>query len=370
MTEAPESSVPPEHSALPAAGSAEPTPAPPSAGHQPTARRWGWSSGWPWLGLLVLGLMCWAGWVGYTTLTTLRTEVAERLARSDARVEDLRAAQQNAEARLAAAESKLGLMEGRLAEAQSQQQALDQLYQELARSSDERALAELEQLFMVAQQQLQLAGNSAAALIALQTMDARLARLDRPRFLALRRALVGDIDRLRTAAQVDWGGLALRLDNLLSAVDNLSLAYGAPAPGGGSRPAAGATRRFAAWLTEDLWQDLRELVRIERLDRPDPALLAPEHAFFLRENLRLRLLHARTNLLQRDGRAFREDLRQAVVWVERYFDGNAPGGRKLLSQLRDLGKTDLSTEQPSLADTASALKALRAQRDRLGPDRS
>ena len=62
--------------------------------------------------------------------------------------------------------------------------ALESLYQELSRDRDEWALAEIEQVLLIASQQLQLAGNVKAAMIALQTADSRLQRLDKPQFTA------------------------------------------------------------------------------------------------------------------------------------------------------------------------------------------
>src|SRR6266542_2987440 len=67
----------------------------------------------------------------------------------------------------------------RLAESQSQSLALEALYQDLSRNRDEWQLAEIEQVLAIASQQLQLARNVRAALLALQLADSRLARTDR-----------------------------------------------------------------------------------------------------------------------------------------------------------------------------------------------
>jgi hypothetical protein len=90
-----------------------------------------------------------------------------------------RAGPQNQEA-LAGLQAKTGALEAKLAESQSQQAALDAMVQELTRNRDERLLAETEQALNIAAQQLQLAGNVEAALIALQGADARLAAAGRP----------------------------------------------------------------------------------------------------------------------------------------------------------------------------------------------
>src|SRR5262249_58264930 len=72
-----------------------------------------------------------------------------------------------------------------------------------------------------------------------------------------------------------------------------------------------------AWRA--VWEELKGLVRVERLDASDRALIAPEGRVFLRENLKLRLLHARLALLQRDEAAFRGDLTPAHGSPRRRF---------------------------------------------------
>ena len=68
---------------------------------------------------------------------------------------------------------------------------------------------------------------------------------------------------------------------------------------------------------------MRQLVRIERVDLIEPALLMPPQIYFLRENLKLRLLAARVALLQRDGKVYQEELRQAQSSLIRFFDTRA-----------------------------------------------
>ena len=87
------------------------------------------------------------------------------------------------------AQAKVALLEARLAESQSQQAALETLYRELAPSRDELALTEVEQVLVLASQQLALAGNVQAALAAVQLADGKLARMDRPQLAPLRRSL-------------------------------------------------------------------------------------------------------------------------------------------------------------------------------------
>src|SRR5260221_276926 len=199
--------------------------------------------------------------------------------------------------------ARLGQIEARLAESQSQQLALEALYQDLSRNRDEWQLAEIEQVLAIASQQLQLAGNVRAALLALQMAEARLARTARPQFAPVRRALARDIARLKSLPSVDFAGMSARLDALAAAADALPLAYeerAARAADERASPAAASERGFFARLVGDTWSELRQLVVIRRLDKVEPPLLPPAQAYFLRENLRLRLLNARLSLLTPD----------------------------------------------------------------------
>src|SRR5438105_7189668 len=152
-------------------------------------------------------------------------EIARRLRDIENDSRDARVAARQAQEAWREAQARIGQLEARLAEWQSQQFALEALYQDLSRNRDEWQLAEIEQVLAIASQQLQLAGNVRAALLALQLADARLARADRPQFVPIRRALARDIERLKAVPAVDFAAVTGRIDSLVAAVDSLPLAF-------------------------------------------------------------------------------------------------------------------------------------------------
>ena len=275
-------------------------------------------------------------------------------------------ARQNQEA-LREAQGKLGALETRLAESKGQQLALEALYQELARNRDEWQLAEIEQVLAIAQQQLQLSGNVRAALLALQLAENRLSRADRPQFLPVRRALARDIERLKSLPTLDVPGLSLALDRLVASIDGLPLAFderaqrAAPAK---DAKAAPAEEGFFTRLGGEIWKELRSLVVVRRIDSPEPPLVPPPQAYFLRENLKLRLLNARLALLTRDEAGYREDLRAAQGWIQRYFDARAKASQAALAQLKQLSSASVSFEPPSIADSLEAVRGFKSRRER------
>ncbi|MEI7612913.1 MAG: uroporphyrinogen-III C-methyltransferase [Betaproteobacteria bacterium] len=336
---------------------------------QKTARAW--HNPWLIVALLALGL---AGWQWVETrmrIADTQQELAKRLSDSDTVAKESRALSRQAQEQLAQLQSKLGELEGKLAESKSQQATLENLYQELARNRDEWALAEIEQGVTLASQQLQLAGNVPGAIVVLQAADARLAGSNRPQFIGLRKVLGHDLDRLRALPLIDLPGMSLRLEAVISAVDALPLAVDVrPRNEGSERPAneplstSAVSLAFWQHLATDLWSELRALVRIQRFDREEPALLAPGQAFFLRENLKLRLLSARLALLSRDQWVFRAEIKQAQSWTERYFDEREKSVQTARSTLKQLSGAEINIELPNLNESLSAIKNFKLGKER------
>jgi uroporphyrin-3 C-methyltransferase len=294
-------------------------------------------------------------------------ELARRLREVETDVRESRAYARQAQEAMREAQAKLGALEGKFADAQGQQAALEALYQDLSRNRDEWQLAEIEQVLAIAAQQLQLSGNVRAALLALQLAESRLARGDRPQFQPVRRALARDIERLKALPVLDLPGLTRQLDALAAGVDALPLAFegrAERAPEAPKPPAAPAPSWFAEFAA-GLWGELKQLVVVRRVDAPEPPLLAPTQAYFLRENLRLRLLNARLALLARSQASYQEDLRLAQEWLKRYFDARARAVQAAAAQLRQLQAATVALEPPpSIADSLEAVRAFRTRRNR------
>ncbi len=298
-------------------------------------------------------------------------EFAKRLRDIETDSRDARSLARQGQEALREVQGKLGALETRFAEAQSQQLALETLYQELARNRDEWQLAEIEQVLAIAQQQLQLSGNVRAALLALQLAESRLSRADRPQFLPVRRALARDIERLKSLPTLDVPGLSLALDRLIASVDALPLAFDErpqrSSPAKEAKDAkdakmAEAQENFFTRLGGEVWKELRQLVVVRRIESPEPPLVPPPQAYFLRENLKLRLLNARLSLLSRDEAGYREDLRASQVWIQRYFDARAKASQAALAQFRQLSSASVSFEPPSIADSLEAVRGFKSRR--------
>jgi uroporphyrin-3 C-methyltransferase len=324
--------------------------------------------------LVLLAIIVAALWLDTRgRIDSTQDELARRLRDIESDSRDARSLARQAQEGLRDAQAKIGALEAKLAESQNQQVALEALYQELARNRDEWQLAEIEQVLAIAQQQLQLSGNVRAALLALQLAESRLSRADRPQFLPVRRALARDIERLKALPSLDVPGLSLALDRLAASVDALPLAFderverqaSAKAAKPGAVAAAPVPEEGFFWkLGGEIWRELRQLVVVRKVDSAEPPLVPPQQAWFLRENLKLRLLNARVALLTRDEAGYREDLRTAQNWIQRYFDARAKGSLAALAQLKQLSSASISFEPPSIADSLEAVRTFKARGER------
>ena len=332
----------------------------------------GWRRWWSWQRFVVALLACllaWTWWDSRAQIAALRTDVAIRLRDDEALSRQTQGKANEANERMREALAKLATLEGKINESQSQQAALEGMYQDLSRNRDEWALAEIEQTLTLAAQQLQLAGNVRGALIALQNADARLGRADRAQFIVVRRVLQRDIERLKSLPQVDTAGLAIKLDAVMVGVDSLPLVFDEKlqpqTPRARQAPEAKMPDPEAerpAWrrFRDDAWEQFKQLVRIRDIDNAEPVLLNPTQAFFLRENLKLRLLNARIALLQRNEALFRQDVNAAAQWLTRYFDVRSRSGAGALAALNGLAESAISIELPTLADSLNAVRNYKA----------
>ena len=318
------------------------------------------------LAVIAIVLATWQWYDERSRTSALREDVATRLSEADAQTRDSRSVAEEGRETMAGVREKLAALENRLAESQKQQAALEALYQELSRNREEWLYAEIEQSLVVASQQLQLAGNANAALRALQAADARLQRLDRPQLTALRKAINRDIERLKAAPQVDTVAISARLDSIVAQVDQLPLAMDSrPQP---VQAAAAQEAEDNLWTRfwRDTWQEMKQLIRVQQLEKPDAVLLAPAQAYFLRENLKLRLLGARLALLARDATGYKADLKAARDWLGRYYDTRHKGVAQAVAALRSLHDAEIGVEPPEIGATLEAMRNLRAARERGG----
>ena len=309
------------------------------------------------------------------------SNIQEHLARQSADATNLsveaRTMAKNAQDVAREAAARVVVNETRLSEVALQRSQLDELMQSLSRSRDENLVVDIESALRLSQQQAQLTGSVEPLLAALKTAEIRLARASQPRLSAVRRALASDTDRIKAATVTDIPALLAKLDELTRLVDDLPVvnAIGTATVANtdprsaAKKPKAEDVKNWQAtgvawWQTG--WQAVRtellKLVRVSRIEHPDAVLLSPEKTFFLRENLKLKLLNARLGLLSRQLASAKSDLASANADVRKYADPSAKSSQVVFGLMQQV-QTQLGTMAiPGLDESLSALTLAAAGR--------
>lgn len=240
------------------------------------------------------------------------------------------------------------------------QAGLDGIRNDLLKNRADWAMAEAEQLMVIANHRLQLARDVGSALAALRATDRLLQTLADPNLLPVRRTLAREIASLEALEKTDTVGMSLRLAQLAEQADRLPLAGAGRTPETVALPAPGDKDwRVAA---HGLWQDLKSLVRVRYHSDGQKPLLAPEQYYFLRENLRLTLFGAQHALLQGNVPVYRQNLQSAIRWLRDYYDLTSQVTVAALAELEKLESARVVSELPQIAGSLAALREAKNRR--------
>jgi uroporphyrin-3 C-methyltransferase len=335
----------------------------------------------------------WLAWQAQSRVQGLEQELVRRQQSSQTQATEARLLAKQAQELSRESAARTALLESRLAEVALQHTQVEDLIKNLSTSRDENLLADLEASLRVATQQASLTGSAEPLVVALQSADARLARAAQPRLDNVRRAVAKDLDQVRATRVADLSALTVRLDEATRLVDEVPLLnspeaarlHPAPASAAKAQPAThkakasvpaastaepteadtGWTAQAYDWLSragQRVWLETRNLIRVTEIKRPEGMLVSPEQSYFLRENIKLRLLNARLALLSRQTAIAASDLQEVEAIVPRYFDTDSRKTQLLRTMLLDVAKQSTQTTVPRPDDTLAALAAVSAGR--------
>lgn len=363
---------------------------PPEPDYQPVA-----TSDWMRWAVLVLSAVCVGGaWLAWTTqkkVDTLEQELVRRQQDSQGQATEARLLAKQAQEISREAAARTTLLETRLNEVTLQRSQVEDLIKSMSLSRDENLVVDIEAALRVAVQQTALTGSAEPLIAAMKSAEDRLSRARQPRLDGVRRSLAKDLDRLKSTRVADLSSLTIRLDEAIRLVDELPLISQpvdqsgralarptAPAPKGkaaqrAKQAASSASNADTATLDAPLgdqlmqwgqntartaWQEAQALVRITRIRQPEAILITPEQSFFLRENLKLRLLNARLALLSRQSASAVADVNVAQAALTKYFDTQSRKTQLLQSLLTDVATQSPQTLVPRPDDTLASLAAI------------
>ena len=324
-------------------------------------------------------------WQSLSRQHALEQELVRRQDASQADATEARASAKQAQELTRDTAAKVALLDARLAEVALQRGQLEELIQSMSRSRDENVVVDIEASIRVALQQSTITGSAEPLVATLKQADERLLRYKQPRMEGVRRAVARDLDRVKAVSVVDVSTLTIKLDEVVHLLDELPLlsaplradeamavrphAAAAGKPVVVAEPPDGQVARWwwefkTRWNegTSLVWTETKSLLRVTRIEHPEGMLVTPEQTFFLRENLKLRLLNARLALLSRQFDTAQADLRDTQDMLARYFDMRSRKVVAATDLLRQVVGQARQVNVPRPDDTLAALAAAAAGR--------
>ncbi|HHQ4670864.1 uroporphyrinogen-III C-methyltransferase [Aeromonas veronii] len=225
-------------------------------------------------------------------------------------------------------------------------------------------LAESEYLVRMAGRKLWLEHDLVSAITLLGNADERIAALNDPSLMPIRKALAEDIAKLKGMPRIDREGLTLKLAALSDQIELLPLSTV-------SMPEAKAEPDQAVSTNPDEWESnlkknwvkfTENFVTIRRRDGAVEALLSPQQEIFLRENLKTKLLQAQLSVYREQQALYEDSLDKAQRWLTQYFDTDNSATRYMQGELDKLKGEQIQIDYPAQFKTQAMLEQVLTER--------
>lgn len=251
------------------------------------------------------------------------------------------------------------------------QMAVKTSQQELAhaigKNRTDWALNEVEHILSIANTQVLLERSPVKAITTLRTADQRLQNINEPKLADIRKAVNAEIAALEGISSLDLhnasqtinrlSGEAVKLRNIVTRATPAAEALATEAPASKEEESLSSTSLLAIkGFANAAWEGISGGVVIAEGGEVVAPLLPPEHAFFLQQNLQLKLETARLALLRQDDATFHGSIAAARDWTQRYYDA---GDSTTEQFIKDLNSLDALKLDPTLPDISNSLRALR-----------
>lgn len=279
----------------------------------------------------------------------------------------------NEAGQIATVDGRLAALEAAVADQNRLREDIRQMQEGL---QQERALLSLDRIEQQIDAGWQIwvgTGDPKTLIVTLENAQRSLANQSGAAAQALRAALSRDLAALKSQQTIDLRAAVESIDAVIASIDRLPLIQdrrvlkaeaGVTLPPKAEAPVATTlleqSRQMATALADELWQAIRGMIRVQRLDHAEAALMAPEQKIFLQQGLRLLLLDARHALIQRNTPVYQQTLAQARAWIVKYTDGADALVRDDLAALQRLLTINIDPATVSLESTRQALAAARA----------
>jgi len=192
----------------------------------------------------------------------------------------------------------------------------------------------------------------------LANADERLAALNDPTLVPVRKALADDIASIKSVKKIDREGMVIKLNSINDQVDKLKL--DGVIMSRAEEPDFTLSESVSDWK-ENLkksWASFTDdFVTVRRRDGNVEALLSPQQHWYLSENLKGKLLQAQLAVYREQQEIYDSALAQSEQWLQDYFADDSVR-QFMLEQIEQLKGQQISVNYPEQFTAQERLQQL------------
>ncbi|WP_194438039.1 uroporphyrinogen-III C-methyltransferase [Vibrio fluminensis] len=218
-------------------------------------------------------------------------------------------------------------------------------------------LAEADYLVKLAGRKLFLEHDAESATLLMESADQRIAALNDPSLVPLRKSMANDITKLKTIPLIDRDGLVLRLTALQQQVDQLPLAN-AILPEEKVQEDEKVSQDINDWqqnLKTSLKDFSENFITFRTRDGNIIPLLSPQQHFYLKENMKAKLETAIKAVYVEQQEIYTAALSTAEQWSQAFYDQNSNAVKEFDKALELLSKQTVEVDYPVKLETQQIL---------------
>lgn len=249
------------------------------------------------------------------------------------------------------------LHEERLATARKElENSILLVQRQLGKTRGDWLLADAEYLLTVANQRLQLVGDVNTTRQALEAADQRLRESGDAAVFKVREQIAKELSLLNSAIVPDIVGLYAQIQQLQDTVENLAVFL----PHAGKAPeipekSNNDLSEHGHEILQQVAKQLEGYVVLRHTDQPVNAVLTPEEAHFIKQQLKVRLEMIQIALVQQNDALFSSSIADAKQWLKKNFAENQQT-EAFAAELDKLAGVQIRSQYP---DVSASLKLLK-----------
>ncbi len=236
--------------------------------------------------------------------------------------------------------------------------AIARLQRQLGKTRGDWLIADAEYLLSVANERLHLVGDVNTTREALEAADQRLRESGDAGVFKVREEIAREVSVLKSVIIPDIVGTYASIQTLQDRVDKLALLLpytGKPLTASAPVKQSSDDSAEDKSLLDSAMNQLGGIVTIRHTEHEVKAILTPEEAQFIREQLRVKLEMVKIALVQRNEALFQSSLADAKKWTEQNFTKNEDVNN-FIAELERLDNLKIRSQFPEISASLKMLK--------------